>query len=498
MKKYFFLIALTFLSVQLYAVEQVQNQIRIGLRHVYNFEMDKAAELFDNIIKKHPADPRGYHYFSSIYLWKFLGSNDENDYKAFIRYSDFAISMAEKSLEKNENDQTALFVLGANNGYRSIAFGKSEKFLEMIWSSKNSNSYLNDLIKLNPKFYDAYLGLGLFKFALSQVPSTFKWALNMIGYSADNKEGIEYLVIAAQKGDLVKVEAEYYLSQIYSEFFSENQKAEQLLKNLNQKFPANILFAYSLAVTNMKLRDLRSAEKKLVKISNDKNENFSQIISYSNFLLGDVNFRRNNFLEAIEYYKIFLNSTKSNDYTGIASLRMGICYAMLGDENNSKIYFKNSGKGNLGLDDDIYAARRGTEFLTENLSENDKFLIRVQNQIENNQSQKAYDSLSAFIKNDANNKYLNVALLFLADASFDLNKYDQSFYFAELVTEMKFENEKWVTPLAFYFLAKNSIEKKKYSEAIEYLKKAEKANDFDFALKVSSLVRSLRNKISFN
>ena len=99
-----------------------------------------------------------------------------------------------------------------------MAFGKAENFLDAVWATKKSESYLSEVMEINPKKNDAYLGLGLYNFAVAQIPSSFKWALNLAGISGDKETGVKYIEIAAENGNYAKVEAQYYLSQIQHGF----------------------------------------------------------------------------------------------------------------------------------------------------------------------------------------------------------------------------------------------------------------------------------------
>jgi len=477
--------------------EEIVNELIIeGQKYSYNFEIDKALKVFDTLIKKYPEDARGYHYKSIVYLWYYLGNNEEKNFDNFIKYSEISLTKLEDYLEDNPNDQLALLLTGSNYGYRALAFGKANKYLNMIWASQKSNSYLERVIDLNPESYDAYLGLGLFKFALSQVPGSFKWALNMIGFDADRRKGLQYLELAAEKGTYSKVEAEFYLSQIYSDFMFDYEKASRLLQGLNNRYPNNVLFQYSTAVLFIKERNLNQSENLLKKLLKNKDNSFRQIFAFSNFLLGDINFRKNNFTEAATYYDLFLTSKTSEDYKGIAAYRQGLCYFFSGEKEKSKNSFKLTGKGNVSIDDDTYAERKGEEVLKNDLSVIRTKIIQFYNYFHANELRKSEDSLSTLLKLNLSDDEKGEICTYLAEISNAQKEFEKGFDYSMKAISLKVKDETWISPFAYYHAAFSQYSLGNMSKAKELLGKAEDHTDFDYKSKFTSLIDQLKSKIN--
>jgi tetratricopeptide (TPR) repeat protein len=474
--------------------QKIESLIREGLNLSYNFQIEAAEKSFSSLIKKYPNDPRGYHYKSTIYLWNYIGNSDKKDLEKFLSYSDLAIEKSNFILNETKNVELAKFVLGSSYGYRSIAFGKAEKYLDMIWASKKSSSYLTEVIELNDKNYDAYLGLGLFKFALSKVPSAFKWALSTIGFNGNQEEGLRYLSITSEKGLFAKVEAKFYLAQIYSEYFNEFEKSGNILSQLSQTYPGNLLFLYSSAVTDLKDRQLVQSEKQLQRIIKEKKSQFPQITSYSYFLLGDISFRRNHFDKAKEFYIQFLASNLNNDYNGIAYYRLAICHEMLEERPSAKMYFQLSSEGNLSLDDDAYAKRRGNIFSARVLTGEELSLIRFSNMVEAKNYNIAVDSLKQLFENCEDQIVKSEASYWLSEAYFCLSQFSESIEYAQSAIHLKPGTENWIQPYAYFNLARASIELKNDKRFFEYLEKASSYSNYDYENKLKSLISGLKSK----
>lgn len=474
----------------IYAQKSIDDQVVKGLNYCYNFEWDRAESIFSEIIKKYPHNPAGYHYLSSIYFWYYISNKQKQHLDSFFINSDKAIERAKELLGKSE-DEKMLYLIGSNYSYRAIAFAKAEEFLDAAWATKESESYLSDAIAINPELYDAYLGLGLYNFAIAQIPAAFKWVLSLAGISGNQNEGLKYIRITAEKGKFSKVEANYYLSQIYSEVLYDYKSASANLNSLVKIYPHNTLFIYSLAVLDLKKRNLDKAEIHLNKILNENNVNFKQLISFSNFLMGDVYFRKNNFYDAITYYTKFLSSAHTKDYTGIAAFRLAVCYELSGFRNKAKNYFSASGKGNMDLDDDLYAKRKGAVYHQRSISENETKLIKAANMVEAGNYLEAVDTLTSMLTNLKKEELQAEAKIILSDALFFLNKLDESIKFGKEALEYAGNEETWLKPFALYYLARTHLKKGEMAEAKYYVYEAIDLSGYDYESKLKNLLSAL-------
>ena len=471
--------------------QDIERQILKGLDACYNFNFDKADQTFQDLIKKYPDDPRGYHFESSIYLWYYLGSNDKNDLDEFEKYSDISLKKGEAIRDKDEKDEMALYFLGANYNYRAIAFGKAGNFLDAAWATKKSESYLSQVIDINLRNYDAYLGLGLYNFAVAQIPPAFKWALNLVGISGDQNTGVKYIESAAEKGHYARVEAQYYFAQINKDFLIDYESSAAVLKKLVRKYPGNLLFNYSYAVLLIKQRKLGDADSFLNKVINAHDDQFKQITSFSYFLKGDINFRNNRLDSAKSYYLQFLDGAKDNDYTGIASYRLAVCYEATGNREEAVKYFQKAQTGNMDLDDDIYAKRKGEIYSNRTLSSHELKLIYDSNMILSGKYKAAYDSLTAILPLIQAPKLKAEALLYMSDAAYNMGNYKESIDLAENSLAIDPSNEKWIIPFSYYCLARANKKLGNTDEVKSNSEKAWEENQYDYQNKLKNLLYPL-------
>lgn len=474
---------------------EISSLIKKGLESCYNFQWTSAENIFLTLQKKYPDDPAGYHYQSEIYLWYYLGTKKNEDLKSFTSYSDLAIQKCEAELDKKSDNPEVLYLLGMNYTLRAIAFTQAESYLDAALAAKKSESNLSGCLELNNNKYDAYLGLGLYNFAVAQIPKAFSWVLSIAGFSGDEETGFRYLKLASEKGNIARVEAKYFYSQLLSEVITDYKTADFYLKDLANKYPSNLLFNYSLASNLIKQKKLNEAKNILQKILSSNDKKFIQLISFSNFLMGDVYFKLNNFSTAINYYNTFISAAPDKDYTGIANYRAAICLEFIDKHNEALLKFNKCGQGNMDIDDDIYAKRRGKIYSNRKIVNEELMLIRLSNLIEQGNFKAAVDSIKTSLKNIKDENLKSESFYYLAEAEFQLENFTEAVASVNQSLALNCGDEKWILPFASYTAARCLIKLGKLDEAKNYIDKAEDFSDYDYKNKLENLLKALHREI---
>jgi hypothetical protein len=463
-------------------------QIQVGLDKIYNFNWEEGFKVFNTLIEKHPDDPRGYHYKSLIFLWYYLGNLNETNLDSFIYFSDKSLELADTKKQQKPSAELS-FLIGSIYYNKSIAEARSGNYLQALWTSNQMKSNLEDAIKQKPDFYDALLGLGLYNFALSQIPSTLEWAANLVGISADKELGLSYVQKATQKGKLSKVDAQYYLSQLYSRVIVDNPSAKELLGILVKRYPKNLLFNFSLSWVEYELNDLANCEKHLRYVINSDDDLYPFIVSNSNYLLANVFFARNQFDSAKVYYTNYLKTAVNNDYKGFANFRIGLCYELLDNRKEAVKYYNKSDVGNSDIEEDLYAERKGNELASNKLNFNEARLIKITNLIKQGKYDNAQDSLLDYLdQNKITNDQKAEAHFRLCEVYYKQRHYGKALDHAVESIQTQVEKEKWIHAYAHYFGAWISYYQKRYVDAELFLLQIDNLDDYDFR-------NSLENKI---
>jgi len=464
-------------------------RISIGTESLYNFSFNSAEKIFDNIIINYPESPAGYYYKSISHLWFFLDNKNEIALENFILLTDTVIEKAEAIILEDSSDLFVLYLLSSTYMNRTFAYTRDENYFDAVVAARKFHFYIDQLFEEDSLYYDAYMSRGLFNFAISQAPQTWSWALNLAGMTGNKKLGLKYLELAAEKGRFSKIDAQFYLSQIYSEFLLKYKPAGKILDELNYRFPKNLLFRFALANLQTNTFDSFNAIRNYKQIYTSKDTNFIQLKCYAGMSLGDILYSKGEYEQARKYYVSFLENTTDEHFKGITAFHIGLSYLFEGDSLSALLYFDKVADGNEDLDDDLYARVLGERFLNQLPSLNELKLMLVSNMIYAGKFRLAIDSLEKFLEQNIPDTLRAEAILYLSDAYYCLGNNKKSLEYA--VAVFNFDDcELWVKPFACYYAARASKELKNYVDAEFFIGYASNFNNYFYENK-------LRDKLGF-
>ncbi|NNJ53102.1 MAG: DUF3808 domain-containing protein, partial [Ignavibacteriaceae bacterium] len=465
-------------------------KISSGLDALYNFQFISSDKYFQDFINLNPEHPAGYYFKSIKNLWIYLDNKNEDHLDKFVNYTDTAVIKSEIFLKNDSTDTFSFYILGAVYYQRAVAHTRGEEYLNALWTTKMFQYYFNRIVAIDSTYFDAYMCLGLYNFAVSQAPHSWRWALDLTGIEGDKKLGLEYLKLASKKGKYSKVDAQFYLSQVYSEFFLNFKESEQYLKFLATSYPRNLLFKYALGNLHVKKYNLKSAEKKFNAVIQSEDSIFVQLKNYSILALGDLLYIQNYFDSAKYYYHTFLDSSFDHHLRGSASLKLGLCYLIEGDTTTAKNYFEKADEGNLDIDEDVYAKKRGEQFSDDLPDSLEISLLRYENIMNSGQFKAAIDSLEKLNRLFISDTLRAELMLYISEAYYHLKKYKQSLEYS--VGLLNFENcETWVKAFACYYAARASKALKNFEDAELFIEYASNYNNFYFENKLTDRLNAL-------
>lgn len=232
-------------------------------QHFYNNEYDQAIRDFEHEVTSSPLHPAAYNHLAQAILYRELFRNGAlesqlvtgnnpflrrpkmtipADVKTRFRQTiDRALALSEKRLERDRNDEEALYAASVSYGLRANYFFLVEK----AWSgalrdASASRKYSNRLIEVNPNFTDAYLIQGLHDYVAGSLPFYMRMVGHLAGFHGDRERGLEELRDVAEHGVLNKYDAEILLAVIYRRE-RRPEDAIPLLKEASAHFPRNYL-----------------------------------------------------------------------------------------------------------------------------------------------------------------------------------------------------------------------------------------------------------------
>jgi hypothetical protein len=247
-----------------------------ALNQLYNFDFPSAQTTIDRLIAVHPQDPLPYAFRASAYLFYELDrlgilegeffSNDDWAYdKKKKQLPDPAVrarllqalndtqSKGEAVLKTAPSDKNALFAVCIAQGVTADYMALIEKRqFGSLTPTKKGNTYAQQLIRLDPKYADAYVTAGFSEYVLGSLPFFVKWFVHWDGVSGSKELGKQHLQTAARDGHYLKAFAKILLA-IAAVREKRMSDAQKIMADLTREYPGNPLFRKELAKLNSRL-----------------------------------------------------------------------------------------------------------------------------------------------------------------------------------------------------------------------------------------------------
>jgi hypothetical protein len=247
-----------------------------ALEHLYNFDFPATHEVLDRYIAAHPKDPQGYAFRASAYLFyeldrlgvlegEFFSSDDWAYDKKKKPAPDPAIrekflkalrdtdGLGQAALKPNPADKAALFALSIAQGVTADYMALIDKRqFSSLSPSKRSNSYAQDLLRADPKFFDAYLTAGFSEYMIGSLPFFVRWFVHFDNVTGSKEQGKQHLELTAREGHYFKAFAKILLA-VCALREKRLPDAQKLMADLSHEYPGNPLFRKELVKLSNKL-----------------------------------------------------------------------------------------------------------------------------------------------------------------------------------------------------------------------------------------------------
>ena len=223
-----------------------------ALVRAYEFILDSRFDQVDAELRRAcgPAPPEACNVLEATALWWQIQLDPENrsldaEFSASVER---AIGTAQAWTERAPEDAEAWFYLGGAYGARvQWRVLRGEK-LSAARDGKQIKEAMEKAVALEPGLDDAYFGLGMYKYYADVAPAAARFLRFLLLLpGGDRKEGLREMLRARSRGRLVQGEADYQLHVIYLWYERQTERAIELLRALQARYPGNPLYLASIA-----------------------------------------------------------------------------------------------------------------------------------------------------------------------------------------------------------------------------------------------------------
>lgn len=241
----------------------------LGYKQMYNLQFDEAHHTFAEMESLYPSNSLGPVSNAAAYLFsefdrlRILQSEffvDDANFKTHRKLAPEASverafddelgktdRLSQAELARSPEDQDALFAQAMAFGLRSDYDALIDKhYMTALKCMRSSRRAAEELLSINPNYYDAYLAIGVENYVLSLKPAPLRWMLQLGGAQTDKRLGIEKLRLTAEKGHYLRPYARLLLA-VAALRDQDRVTARTILSDLVRTFPHNRLYAEELA-----------------------------------------------------------------------------------------------------------------------------------------------------------------------------------------------------------------------------------------------------------
>ncbi len=221
---------------------QVRQMILKGIELTINNRFAEAFALFGGLTRQYPASPIGYFYQAATLQSQMLDAEDYSRVPLFHALMDSALLRARALREAGRADAWNTFYEGSAYLYRSFMDSKLGDWLGAYRNALRGVKLLEKAVAQDSTLYDAYLGIGSFKYWKGAKSKIVLW----LPFISDEREkGIQLIRKAINKGRLVHWIARDQLAWILMNAGDCEEAVRISQENLEQ-FPRSRFFKWTL------------------------------------------------------------------------------------------------------------------------------------------------------------------------------------------------------------------------------------------------------------
>jgi tetratricopeptide (TPR) repeat protein len=241
-----------------------------GYEALFNLDYEAARQIFKELARLSPRDPLGPQMLAWT-LWLEILNNsrlrqgaiyssqsfeahgeDKPDPRVIQEFRDLtrqATQLARSRLQAYPRDPQTLYTIGAVETLRAgFALTVEGRSFASLRDGSSAVDKHREVIRLNPKFHDAELTIGLYDYLVGNLPLAARLMVALAGPRGSKKRGISRLERVAKEGLWERDNAKLLLVTFYKR---EKRFGESLAssRELQEKYPRNYLFKLETADT---------------------------------------------------------------------------------------------------------------------------------------------------------------------------------------------------------------------------------------------------------
>ncbi len=237
-------------SAELTLPPDVMQHATEGINGVYSLDFDTAQKNIEWVFAHYPDHPFA-HFGNAMIAWSRYEYeyelSDDRQRKVFEQILDDSIDGIKRWMKQNPDDPNAYMGIGALYGLRAMFSMRNRSWVTAYFSGRKAIKNLEKSLELDPTYYDAYFGLGIYQYYAGTLPSVIKILAKIVAIKGDPDEGVKQLNLSREKAHFTGDSSKLILIEIQNtrgSKYYDPQKSLEYIRQLRAKYPKNPLMHY--------------------------------------------------------------------------------------------------------------------------------------------------------------------------------------------------------------------------------------------------------------
>lgn len=344
-----------------------------GISGVYSLDYSTAQQNIQRVFAAYPDHPFA-HFGNAMIAWSRyeyeFETSDDKQREVFEQILNNSIDGIKRWIKTHPNDPNGYMGIGALYGLRAMFSMRNRSWITAYFSGRKAISNLEKSLQIDPSYYDAFFGLGIYQYFTGTLPSVIKILAKIVAIKGDPAEGVRQLNLAREKAMFTSDSAKLILIEVQntrgSKYYNP-QKSLEFIRQLRAKYPTNPLMHYVevICLYETKHYDEVSDQANYFLEQIGHNPFYKDIyIARAYTALGTTQMAQGNFEKARELFeqgRSVLKNQEPSRWGVWNELRLGQVYDVLGQREKALQQYKYvlSFKDKWGFDDRAKALIRG-------------------------------------------------------------------------------------------------------------------------------------------
>lgn len=125
--------------------------------------------------------------------------------------------------------------------------------------AKRAWNLIDEALRIDPEYYDSYLGRGIYQYFTDVLPKMIKILALAYGFERDREEGLENIRLAAARGFYSRDASKIMLLNLYSVIETPDSSVREMARKLHEKYPDNPLIHWRYGDILLRLKEYQAA-----------------------------------------------------------------------------------------------------------------------------------------------------------------------------------------------------------------------------------------------